>query len=169
MIATLLSPAEGLLVAREEHASLPSLNKNGRLTPENMMLVAQMSGERHEGFVERVLNRAGRAVHQGRPLRAAVFSVEATATPAKLASRQRLLLQLAEMLADGPDVELIIQAPSNVAANDRVALFELVESTMRAAPKLHVRLTFAEPAESRAEGRAHRHHRVSQNRPIAEA
>jgi hypothetical protein len=143
-MATLLSHAEGLLVVREQRASLPNLAKQGRLAPENVMVVAQMQGESHEAFAVRVRGRANR---KGNLLRAAVVSLEANASFHMVESRQSLIPALARALTAGPESELVIMAPANIGAKDRIELFELVESTLRAAPSVNVCLAFSDPTE----------------------
>lgn len=150
MIAAIQSYAEGTLVAREQRAGLPNLNKSGRFSPDGIVLVAQMQGESHIDFTDRVLHRVSRELQLGRAMRTIVVSVEASATAQMLASRRRLVAGLAESLDGWPGTELVIQAPANAGPLDRIALFELVESTMQVAPKLPVRLTFTDLKGERA-------------------
>jgi hypothetical protein len=144
-MATVLSHAESLLVVREQRSNLPNLTKLGSLAPENVVVVAQMQGEAPEAFVSRVLGRCRRGVALGHTLQTAVVCVDADVTPSALEARRDLLLTLAELLVLRPDAELILSAPSRIGSSDQMALFELVELLLRAAPSLNVRLSFGDP------------------------
>lgn len=143
MFATMLSHAEDLLVVREQGASLPNLDRRGRYAPNNVRLVAQLEGERHEHFVGRVLARTTGSVGSAKQVRSAVVCLRAQATSDMVESRVRLLGGIASMLAPRPESELVILVPPGVSAAERIRLFELVEATLKAAPLQNVRLNFA--------------------------
>lgn len=145
-MATVLSRAEGLLVVREQRSNMPNLAKLGSIAPENVIVVAQMQGEGPDAFQSRVLGRCRREMARGCALRTAVIGVAADAPAAAVEVRRRMLLALAELLAIWPDTELTLSAPSRIGTVDQMALFELVESLLRAAPSLNVRLSFGDPA-----------------------
>jgi hypothetical protein len=142
-MATVLSQVEGLLVVREQRAILPDLTKQGGVVLENVMVVSQLEGESHENFCSRVLGRSSRELGRGHSLRAATVSIEANADTARVELRRRMLQALVATLVPWPAGELVILAPANVGAEDRIRLFELVEATTRAAPMLNVRLALA--------------------------
>ncbi len=145
-MATVLSRAEGLLVVREQRSNMPNLAKLGSVAPENVMVVTQMQGEAQDAFQSRVLGRCRREVARGCALRTAVICVAADEPTAAVEARKRMLLAMAELLVLWPDTELTLSAPSRIGTRDQMALFELVESILRAAPSLNVRLSFGDPA-----------------------
>lgn len=151
MLATVLSQSEDLLVVREHEAKLPELVKQGRFAPSNVRLVSQLDGEAHRDFVVRVLTRAIGKSGITRPFRGAVVSLQADPGPDMVESRVRLLSGIAAALAPQSDAELVILAPANVGALERIRLFELVEATLQAVPHQNVRLAFAAP-----ESKSHR-------------
>jgi hypothetical protein len=143
-MATVLSQSDGLLVVREQQSNLPIPKNQGPSAPENLTVVAQIPGESHDAFSLRVLARVKRELTQGRSPRRIVVSLAANAVSAVVESRRRSLEALVEILGlRQEESELTIVAPTNSGAMDRIALFELVEAALRAAPKLNVRLTFA--------------------------
>lgn len=147
-MATALSQIGGLLVVREQQSNLPNLGKQGRFSPENIVVVAQMQGEAHEAFVSRVLGRCQRELEKGLGLRAVSVSVDAGLDADRLASRQHLLLKLAKMLAVRPGAELSICAPERLGAAEQIALFELAELALRTVPSVNIRIHFTSCARA---------------------
>lgn len=164
MFATILSPSEtseGLLVVREHLAGLPGLMKQGRFAPTNVRLVAQLEGERHQDFVSRVLTRILTPAHASEPMRAAIVSLRAGGVSAELReSRKQLLVGIAARLVHGPDSELVIMAPPNTSAAERVELFELLETTLHSVSSRNVRLAFG--TEERRQRHAPRQNAMTQ-------
>jgi hypothetical protein len=147
-MATVLSRAEGLLVVREQRSNMPNLTKLGSIAPENVMVVTQMQGEAPSAFRSRVLGRCRREMARGCALHSIVVCVDADVPLAAIEARRHLLLSLAELLVLRPDTELTISAPPRIGTGDQIALFELVESLLHAAPSLNVRLSFGDPAST---------------------
>lgn len=143
MFAATLSQVEDLLLVREQGASLPNLDRRGRYAPKNVRLVAQLEGESHEHFASRVLARSAGGLGSGNPVRSAIVCLRGHSTSDMHEPRVRLLRGIAGALASRPDSELVILAPPNASAAERIRLFELVEATLQAAPHQNVRLNFA--------------------------
>lgn len=142
MFATMMSPSEDLLVIREQHASLPGLMKQGRYSPSNLRVVAQLEGEGHSDFVHRVLTKTVNNARSPKPFRAAIVSLQSAAGRDWKESRKQLLIGIAAALAQRSDAELILLAPANVGASERMELFELLEATLHRVPSQNVRLAF---------------------------
>lgn len=146
MFATMTAaPSEGYLVIREQRAALPEMNPMDRNGAAQLALLAQMEGESYQGFAARVLGRVTRDLQQGQGLGGVLLSIEPSVSAMASMSRATLVRRLAELLANRPNSELVIQASSNCGPVERLGLFELVDSVMRAVPMLKVRLTFADP------------------------
>lgn len=160
MFATMLSPSEDLLVIREQRASLPDLMKQGRYSPSNLRVVAQLEGESHSDFVHRVLTRTVNNTRSPKPFRAAIVSLQSAVGRDFTASRKQLLIGIATVLAQRSDAELILLAPANVGASERMELFELLEATLHKVPSQNVRLAFG--TEERKPRRNARESAVSQ-------
>jgi hypothetical protein len=142
MFATMMSPSEDLLVIREQRASLPDLMKQGRFSPSNLRVVAQLEGESHSEFVQRVLDRTVNNTRAPKPFRAAIVSLQSAGRCDWTESRKKLLIGIATALAQRSDAELILLAPANVGAAERMELFELLEATLHSVPSQNVRLAF---------------------------
>jgi hypothetical protein len=138
---------EGYLVIREQRATLSALGPLERVGAEQVAVLAQMEGETYQSFAARVLSRVTRDRQQGQGLRGASISIELGSSPAVIAARSQLVRRLAEQLARRPNSELVISAPSQIGPSERLGLFELVDSTLRAVPMLKVRLTFSDAAK----------------------
>lgn len=160
MFATMMSPNQDLLVVREQHASLPNLMKQGRYSPSNLRVVAQLEGESHEDFVQRVLTKTVNNPRSPKPFRAAIVSLQSAGRHDWRESRKKLLIEIATALAQRSDAELILLAPANVGAAERIELFELLEATLHSVPSQNVRLAFG--SEERKPRRHQRETAVSQ-------
>jgi hypothetical protein len=146
-MATVLSRNTDLLVVREQRSSIPKIGKLGSFAPENVVVVAQMQGEAFAPFASRVVGRCHRELSRGHAPSQAIVCVDADVAPAEMAARRDLLLALADVLVLRPEAELSIIAPSRIGTTDQIALFELVEAILRAAPALNVRLFFGESTD----------------------
>jgi hypothetical protein len=146
-MATVLSRNTDLLVVREQRSNIPRIAKLGSSTPENVVVVAQMQGEAFAPFASRVLGRCHRELARGHAPSQAIVCVDADVAPSEVAARRELLLALADILVLRPEAELSIVAPSRIGTADQIALFELVEVILRAAPTLNVRLFFGDSTD----------------------
>jgi len=155
-MATRQSQSDQLLVVREVSAPLPNLEETNPAASggsnrvrrnglhENVTVISQFPDEQESVFAERVMARVARELGQGATFRAVVVAAGYELEESVAQARRGLIHSLAAMLALRPNGALVIRAPAHASEATRAHLFDLMESTARGAPHLHVQVAFPE-------------------------